>query len=103
MLFTQKLRALVKSGKVTASVRIWKSCRVKVGRQYRLEEGCVEVTSIREITWEDLDDRLARETGFKNLMDLMRTAKHGAGQRVYYVRFRYLSPARKENAPMSGR
>ena len=89
MLFTKKLRALVKSGKVTASVRIWKTCRVKVGRQYRLEEGCIEVTSIREITWEDLNDRLARDTGFNNLIDLMKTAKHGAGQRVYYVQFRY--------------
>jgi hypothetical protein len=89
MVFTKKLRALVESGKVTASVRIWKSCRVKVGGHYRLEEGHIKVTSIREITWEDLDDRLARDTGFKNLIDLMKTAKHGAGQRIYYVQFRY--------------
>jgi hypothetical protein len=89
VLFTRKLRALVKSGKVTASVRIWKTPHVKVGGQYRLDEGHIEVTSIREIAWEDLDDRLARETGFKNLLDLMKTARHGTGQRVYYVRFRY--------------
>jgi hypothetical protein len=91
MLFTKKLRALVKSGQVTASVRIWKTCRVKVGGQYRLEEGYIEVASIREITWEDLNDRLARDTGFKNLIDLMKTAKHGAGHRVYYVQFRYFA------------
>lgn len=95
MLFTKKLRARVKSGEVTSSVRIWKTARVKAGKHYRLEEGHIEVTSIRAITWEDLTDKLARETGFNNLIDLMKTAKHGTGQRVYYIRFRYrasLSP-----------
>ena len=91
MLFTQKLRAGVKSGKVTASVRIWKTRRVKVGGRYGLEQGHIEVTSIREIAWEDLTDQLARETGFKNLIDLMKTAKHGAGQHIYDVRFRYVA------------
>ena len=89
VLFTKKLRALVKSGVVTGSVRIWKTAHVKVGGQYRLEQGHIEVTSIREISWEDLSDRLARDTGFRNLIDLMKTAKHGSGRRVYYVRFRY--------------
>jgi len=89
MLFTERLRALVKSGQVTASVRIWKTPRVKVGRLYRLEEGHIEITSIREITWEDLSDRLARDTGFRGLVDLLKTAKHGSGQHIYYVRFRY--------------
>jgi hypothetical protein len=79
----------VKSGEVTASVRIWKSPRVKAGNRYRLEEGHIQVASIREIAWEDLSDKLARDTGFKNLIDLMKTAKHGSGQHVYYVRFRY--------------
>jgi hypothetical protein len=91
MLFTKKLRARVKSGEVTASVRIWKTPHVKVGGHYRLDEGHIEVTAIREISWEDLSDELARDTGFKNLIDLMKTAKHGAGQRIYYVRFRYVS------------
>jgi hypothetical protein len=89
MLFTQKLRARVKSGEVTASVRIWKTPHVKAGNRYRLEEGHIRVTSVREISWEDLTDKLARDTGFNNLMDLMKTAKHGAGQHVYFVRFTY--------------
>jgi hypothetical protein len=95
MLFTKKLRAGVKSGEVTASVRIWKTPRVKVGGYYRLEEGRIRVASIRQILWEDLSDALARETGFKNLIDLMKTAKHGSGQNIYYVRFQYVpGPAR---------
>jgi hypothetical protein len=89
VLFTKKLRARVKSGEVTASVRIWKTPHVKVGGEYRLEEGHIEVTSIREITWEDLTDTLARDTGFKNLIDMMKTAKHGSGSHIYYVRFEY--------------
>ena len=95
MLFTKKLRARVKHGEVTASVRIWMTPRVKVGGHYRLEEGQIEVTSIREISWEDLTDKLARDTGFNNLIDLLKTAKHGTGQHIYYVKFRYMpGPAR---------
>jgi hypothetical protein len=89
MLFTKKLRTSVRNGQVTASVRIWKTPRVKVRGKYRMEGGCIEVTSIREISWDDLTDSLARETGFRNLIDLMKTAKHGSGRRVYFVRFRY--------------
>jgi hypothetical protein len=46
MLLTKKLRARVKSGEVTCSIRIWKTPRVKVGRNYRLEGGNIEVTAI---------------------------------------------------------
>jgi hypothetical protein len=91
MLFTKKLRARVKSGEVTASVRIWKTPRVKAGNHYRLDEGHIKVSSIRQISWEDLTDKLARDTGFKNLIDMMKTAKHGSGQNLYYVRFQYVS------------
>jgi hypothetical protein len=94
MLFTKKLRTRVKSGEVTCSVRIWKAPHVKVGGRYRLDDGHIEVTSIREISWEDLSDSLARDGGFRNLVDMMKTAKHGAGQRVYYVRFRYRDSSR---------
>jgi hypothetical protein len=93
MLFTKKLRAGVKSGEVTASVRIWKTLHVKVGGHYGLDEGHIEVTSIREISWEDLSDKLASDTGFENLVDMMKTAKHGAGQHIYFVRFRYVTGA----------
>lgn len=103
MLFTKKLRARVKSGEVTASVRIWKTPRVKAGNHYRLDEGHIEVSSIRQIFWEDLTDKLARNTGFINLVDMMKTAKHGSGQNLYYVRFQYVPgparPAKKRTPP----
>jgi hypothetical protein len=103
MLFTKKLRARVKSGEVTASVRIWKSPRVKAGKHYRLDEGQIKVSSIRQIFWEDLTDRVARDTGFKNLIDMMKTAKHGSGRNLYYIRFQYVPgpapPATQRRVP----
>jgi hypothetical protein len=98
MLFTKKLRARVKSGEVTASVRIWQTPHVKVGGRYRLEEGHIEVTSIRQILWEDLTDKLARDTGFRNLIDLMKTAKHGSGENIYYIRFLYVPGAERPSS-----
>jgi hypothetical protein len=95
MLFTQKLRARVKSGEITASIRIWQTPRVKVTGHYKLDDGHIEVTSIRQIQWEDLSDQLARDTGFRNLIDLLKTAKHGSGQCVYYVRFRYVAASKR--------
>ncbi len=89
MVFTKKLRARVQSGEITASVRIWKYPHVKAGGKYPLEGGYIEVTSLWEITWEELSDGLARQTGFENLADLMKTAKHSQGQRVFYVDFAY--------------
>jgi hypothetical protein len=68
------------SGRESAAVRL---------SGIELEEGHIEVTSVREISWDDLSDSLARAGGFRNLVDMMKTAKHGSGQRVYYVRFRY--------------
>jgi hypothetical protein len=90
MVFTKKLRARVKNGELTASVRIWQAPHVKVGGKYRLEDGHIEVSSIRQILFEDLTDRVARDTGFNNLIDLIKTAKHGGGQNIYYVRFKYV-------------
>ncbi len=89
MVFTKKLRPLISSGEVTASVRIWQKPHVKVGGRYPMDAGHIEVTGIREIQWDDLSDKLARETGFNNLADLVKTAKHGPGQIVYYVKFCY--------------
>jgi len=42
MLFVEKLRARIKSGAVTASVRVWQTPRVRVGGKYRLEQGHIE-------------------------------------------------------------
>lgn len=49
------------------------------------------------IHWPDLDtDDLARESGFANVDDLLRVAKHGSGDKVYLIRFHYLPPGARD-------
>ena len=74
MMFTKHLREPIMRGEVTCSVRIWQSARVKVGGRYRLGPGAVEVTSIREISVQDITPHLARRSGFRGVVDLLRIA-----------------------------
>ncbi len=89
MQFNQRLRDSVRNGDVTSSVRIWKSPRVKVGNFYSMEEGFIVIESIREIELGDITPELARESGFLGVIDLLKVAKHGSGERVFLVTFRF--------------
>ncbi len=68
---------------------------VKVGHCYRMDEGEIEVDSVLPISLADITPQLARESGFKGVVDLLKIAKHGKGENVYLVRFHYLPPRRK--------
>lgn len=92
MVFTKRLRAGVRHGAITCSIRIWTRPKVKVGGRYRMEEGQIEVDSIEEIRLRDLTHELAVESGFLDMTDLLRIAKHGQGDKVYLVRFHYIPP-----------
>ena len=94
MTFTKRLREGVRSGKITTTVRIWQSPRVAVGRRYRMEEGEVEVDSIEPIGFPDITSQLAIACGFLGVLDLLKVAKHGEGERIYLIRFHYIPPAR---------
>ncbi len=89
MMFTKRLREPVIRGEITCSVRIWQRPHVKVGGCYPLGDGAIEVTSIREIGLQDIPPELARRSGFQGVVDLLKTAKHGPGERVYLVAFEY--------------
>ncbi len=89
MMFTRRLREPVMRGEITCSVRIWRSPHVKVGGRYALGAGAIEVTAIREITMDDITPDLARRSGFLGVVDLLKVAKHGPGERVYLVEFEY--------------
>ena len=89
MQFTRRLRAPVKMGEITCSVRIWIKPRVRVGGRYRLDEGYVVVDKLTPIAFEDITPALARKSGFMGVADLLRTAKHGRGEKVYLVEFHY--------------
>ncbi len=92
MQFMARLREPVKRGEVTCSVRIWQSPKVKAGGRYRLPPGEIEVTSIREISLSDIAPALARKSGFAGVVDLLKIAKHGPGERVFLVKFVYHEP-----------
>ena len=68
---------------------------VKVGHRYRMDEGEIEVDSVLPISLADITPQLARESGFKGVVDLLKIAKHGKGENVYLVRCHYLPPRRK--------
>ena len=89
MQFTKKLRAGIKSGDITTSIRIWQKPRVKQGGRYTVEGGEVVVTSIREITFNDISEKMARDSGFLSRVDLLKTAKHGKGNKIYFIRFHF--------------
>lgn len=102
MTFTKRLRAAVRSGEITSSVRIWQRPRVKAGARYRMEEGEIEIDSIEQISFQEITPQLARESGFLGVIDLLKVAKHGRGENVYLVRFHYIAPrsrAQKQSGP----
>lgn len=89
MQFTKRLRDPIKNGEITTSVRIWKRPRVKAGNRYALDDGHIFVDRLNEIAFEDITPQLARESGFAGVADLLKVAKHGAGESVYLIEFHY--------------
>jgi hypothetical protein len=61
-----------------------------------MDEGHIIVESIEKIAITDITDDLARESGFENVDDLLRIARHGSGHRVYLIRFYYMPPGALE-------
>ena len=55
-----------------------------------MEEGQIEVDSIAQISMTDITPELARESGFLSVIDLLKVAKHGAGQNVYLICFHFV-------------
>ena len=90
MQFLQALRDGVRRGEITCSVRVWMQPHVKVGGRYSLPPGEIVVESIREISLEDVTPDLARRSGFSGVVDLLKTAVHGRGRRVFLIEFHYV-------------
>ena len=90
MQFTRRLHEGIRNGEITVSVRIWKQPRVRVGNRYKLDDGAIVVDALREIELGDITPQLARRSGFNGIVDLLKIARHGRGERVYLVEFRYL-------------
>ena len=90
MVFTKKLRDRIASGEITCTIRIWKNLRVTEGRRYPMMDGEIEVDSITPIGLPDITHQLAVESGFLGVIDLLKTAKHGSGEKIYLIRFHYI-------------
>lgn len=89
MVFAKQLRNGIRQGEVTRTVRIWQRCHVKVGGRYRMGDGHVVVTKIVPIALADITGSLARQCGFKGVVDLLKVAKHGPGRNVFLIDFHY--------------
>lgn len=94
MVFTKRLRARVRSGEITSSVRIWTRPHVKTGARYRMDEGEIEIDSIEPIGLPDITPALARASGFLGVLDLLKIAQHGKGQNIYLIHFHYIPPSK---------
>jgi len=66
-----------------------------------MEDGQIVVDSIETIGFPDITPELARESGFLGVLDLLKVAKHGKGEKIYLVRFHYVG--KKSNASLPGR
>jgi hypothetical protein len=94
MQFLSELRDAIRRGEITCSVRLWQRSHVKVGGRYSLPPGHIVVSAVTELSLEDITPALARRSGFAGVVDLLKTAKHGPGRRVFLIEFRYEAPGR---------
>jgi hypothetical protein len=92
MVFTKRLREGIRRGRIKCSVRIWERLQVKVGGRYQMDDGHILVDSIERIDLADITPDLARESGFATVEALLDIARHGRGENVYLIRFRYEPP-----------
>ncbi|HKN41834.1 MAG TPA: hypothetical protein VJV87_02965 [Sphingomicrobium sp.] len=92
MMFAKRLREGIREGRISCSVRIWHRPRVKVGGIYPMDGGHILIESIRQIAIGDISGELARRSGFKGVVDLLKVAKHGSGTNIYLIDFEYIAP-----------
>ena len=90
-MFTRRLREGIRDGRITCTVRIWQRPHVKPGGIYPMDDGYIIVESIQPISLGDITGELARRSGFKGVVDLLKVAKHGSGTNVYLIEFHYVA------------
>jgi hypothetical protein len=103
MLFQRRFHEGIRSGEIRCTVRIWQRPHAKVGGRYTLGGGgAIVVDKIQEVSVDDITSALAQRCGFPSLVDLLRTAKHGAGERVFVIEFHYDSGPRTRSKLKTG-
>jgi hypothetical protein len=99
MLFQRRFHERIRSGEITCTVRIWQWPHVKIGGRYVLGGGTIVVDKIQETRLDDITPALAQRCGFSSLVDLLKTAKHGSGERVFVIDFHYNGNVRARAKP----
>ena len=92
MMFTKRLREGVRQGRITCSVRSWKRPHVKMGGIYPMEDGHIIVDTIQPISLTDVTGELARRSGFKGVVDLIKVASIAAARTSISLSFIMLDP-----------
>jgi hypothetical protein len=65
-------------------------------------DGHVVVTAILPIALSDITGSLARECGFKGVLDLLKVAQHGPGRNVFLIDFYYEKRRLNKRARLAG-
>ena len=102
MLFQRRFHERISSGEIRCTVRIWQRPHVRVGGRYALGSGAIVVDEMREMRLDDITAAIARRCGFASLVDLLQTAKHGPGERVFLIDFHYDAKASARPKPDTG-
>jgi hypothetical protein len=102
VLFKTRFHAGIRSGEITRTVRIWQRPHAKIGGRYALGAGAVVVDRMHEIRLEDITPALARSCGFSSVVDALKLAKHGAGERVFVIDFHYDGKTSARPKPTTG-
>jgi len=89
VLFQRRFHDRIRSGDIRCTVRIWQRPHVKVGGRYALGSGAIVVDQIKETRLDEITAALAKRCGFPSLADLLKTAKHGPGERIFVIDFHY--------------
>jgi hypothetical protein len=102
MLFQRRFHERIRSGEIRCTLRIWQRPHCKVGGRYALGTGAIVVDRMHEARFEDITPELARRSGFASVVDALKTAKHGAGERVFVIDFHYDGAAGARSRPKTG-
>ena len=77
---------------------------VKIGGRYRLDDaGEIEIDSMEPIGFPDITPALALASGFLGVLDLLKVAKHGKGEKIYLIRFHYIPSKTKKRRPTANK
>jgi hypothetical protein len=89
--FSRELRALVLSGDITVSFRLWQRARVKAGGRYAVGPAIIEVDSVELVPFSSVSRADLALTGENDLESLRARAAHAGpiddGTLLYRVEF----------------